>query len=261
MYKVSTYDSNFSEVAKHKVSAASYQSVFTDITAAGYRPVWVDGYEVNDEVYYNAVFRPAAEVSWIARHGLTQTEYQAEFDNLPDGYRPLQVESYLSNDSIRYAVIFTKEEGPKWIAYHGKSEVEHVALFNTHTQQGYRPVNVSVVSVNGTRRVTALYDKADVGKWIAKHKIPSSEYNNEFKTNKEAGRYLAYLDAYKHDGSVYFSAIWNSVRYGAYEARHGLSSGQYQKEWENWTKSGYRTRLVTVYEADGGHTFAALWTH
>jgi murein DD-endopeptidase MepM/ murein hydrolase activator NlpD len=261
-YKVSTYDPNFCEVAKHKVSAASYQSVFTDITAAGYRPVWVDGYEVNGEVFYNAVFRPADRVRWIARHGLTHTDYQAQFDNLPDGYRPWQVESFLFNGSVCYAVIFTKEEGPKWIAYHGKTEAEHVALFNLHTQQqGYRPVNVSVVSANGTRRVTALYDKANVGKWVAKHKIPASEYNDEFRTNKEAGRYLSYLNGYRHEGAVYFSAVWNSVSYGAYEARHGLSAGQYQNEWEKLTGAGYRTQIVTGYESGDAHTFASLWTH
>jgi len=261
-YKVSTYDPNFSEVAKHRVSAPSYQSIFTDITAAGYRPVWVDGYDVNGDVFYNALFRPADGVRWIARHGLTHADYQAQFDNLPEGYRPLQVESFLANGSVCYAAIFVKEEGPKWIAYHGKTEAEHVALFRLHTQeQGYRPVNVSVVSVNGTRQVTALYDKVNVGKWVAKHKIPASDYNDEFKANKEAGLFLAYLNGYRHEGAVYFSAIWNSVSYGAYEARHGLSAGQYQNEWEKQTGAGYRTKLITGYESGGSHTFAALWTH
>src|SRR5262249_43777475 len=68
------------EVVRSQVPASSYQAVFERFANSGYRPVWVDGYDVNGQTFYNAVFRPADGVEWVARHGLTSAQYQAEFD-------------------------------------------------------------------------------------------------------------------------------------------------------------------------------------
>ncbi|MBN1209735.1 MAG: peptidoglycan DD-metalloendopeptidase family protein [Myxococcaceae bacterium] len=261
-YKVSNYQPGYAEVAKHGVPASSYQTVFTDITTAGYRPVWVDGYEVGSTTYYNAIFRPTDGYSWQARHGLSGTEYQNEVDTLVDqGYRLEQVDSYLTNGAIRYAAIFTKKMGPVWVAYHGRTEASHQSLFDSYTSLGYRLVNASVVSVSGQRYVTALYDKANVGGWVAKHAIPSSQYQTEFDAQRNAGRYLQYLNTYVHGGAVYYSAVWDSDSYGSWGARHALTSSQYQTQYDSFTGSGYLTRLVTGYYLDGYHRFAGLWTH
>ncbi|MBZ4420658.1 peptidoglycan DD-metalloendopeptidase family protein [Myxococcus sp. RHSTA-1-4] len=261
-YNVSTLQPGYSEVARHGVPASSYQTVFNDITAAGYRPVWVDGYEDGSNTYYNAVFRPADGYAWAARHALTSAQYQTEVDTLVDqGYRLMQVDSYLTNGAVRYAAIFTKKPGPDWVAYHGRTEAEHQSLFNTYASSGYRLVNASVVSVSGQRYFTALYDKANVGGWVALQAIAASQYQAEFDTQRAAGRYLQYLNTYVHGGTVYYSAVWDSVPYGAWAARHALSSSQYQTEFDTWTGAGYLTRLVTGYSVNGAHRFAGLWTH
>jgi murein DD-endopeptidase MepM/ murein hydrolase activator NlpD len=261
-YEVSNYQPGSAEVAKHGVPASSFQTVFTDITTAGYRPIWVDGYEDGSTTYYNAIFRPEDGYAWQARHGLSGTQYQTEVDTLVgQGYRLMQVDSYLTNGAIRYAAIFTKKPGPAWVAYHGRTEADHQALFNSYTSQGYRLVNASVVSVAGQRYVTALYDKASVGGWVALQAIPASQYQAEFDEQRQAGRYLKYLNTYVHGGVVYYSAVWDSVPYGAWAARHALSASQYQSNYDYWTGYGYLTRLVTGYSVNGSHVFAGLWTH
>jgi len=260
-FKVSSYDPGMAEIAKHGVSNAAYQGVFNDIVAAGYRPVWVDGYDVGGSIYFNALFRPAGGVGWFARHNLDAAQYQAEFDDLPAGYRPIQVESYQSGSAVFYAAIFTNQAGPLWVAYHGKSEAQHQALFNFYTspQQGYREINAAVASVGGVRYVTALYDKANVGGWTANHAIPLASYQAVYDAEKNAGRHLKYLDAYVHGGQVYLSGIWTSVAWPATIAQHGLSFLGYQSAWSANTGAGYLTRFVTGYPTGAAHTFAALW--
>jgi hypothetical protein len=254
------YGKGFSEIARHGVPASDYQLTFDHIAGSGYRLVWVNGYEVNGKNFFNVIFHPEDGVPWVARHGLTSSEYQEEFDKrIPQGFRPLQVESYPDGNKIRYAVIFVKESGPAWTAYHGKTADEHQKLFDSLTGQGFRPVNVSVVSIGGERSYTALYEKIDVGSFILKSFLTASEYQDEFDKNKAAGRQLAYLNAYTHNGGVRFSAIWNAVTKGEFAARHGLTGFEYQAEWKKWTGKGYLTQVVTGYESGNNAHFAGLW--
>jgi murein DD-endopeptidase MepM/ murein hydrolase activator NlpD len=260
LFNVSHYDAGSSEVARHGVPAADYQGVFEDVTAAGYRLVWIDGYDVGGNTFYNAIFQPAGNVRWRARHGLTSADYQAEFDHRDPALHPVQVESYLDHGAVRYALILTDQPTTPWVAYHGRTEAEHQALFEQYRAQGYRPIDVSVVSVGGTRLFTALYDQAAVPRWDTHSDIKASDYQAAFDAELGAGLFLSYLNAYRHQGEVYFTAVWTSLPYGAWKARHGLSAAAYQSEWSTWTGLGYSTRVVTGYD-DGGPTFAALWTH
>ncbi|MEM9488223.1 MAG: hypothetical protein AAGC55_03705 [Myxococcota bacterium] len=256
----SSYQSGLAEVAKHGVHINSWQSVFNDITAAGYRLAWIDAYNAGSTAYVNAIFRPSNGYAWVARHGMTGSQYQTEFDiRTSQGYRLLHVDSYTQGGQIRYASIFTKQPGTSWVAYHGVSEASHQWLFNYYTSLGYRSVIASVVSSGGNRYVTALFDKSYAGSWVALHAIPSYQYQSTFNSQTAAGRKLHYLDAYVHNGTTYYSAVFKSASYGWWVARHGKSFWAYQTEWNTWTGAGYLTRLVTGHY-NGGHYYAGLWT-
>jgi murein DD-endopeptidase MepM/ murein hydrolase activator NlpD len=256
---VSTLTPGFAQVARHGVSNAQYQSVFTDVTTAGYRPEWVDGYEVSGATFFNALFSPP-DTAWVARHNLTGAQYQTEFNNwVGQGYRLAQVDSYLNGGQVLYAAIFDKRSVPQWTAYHGVSQATHVANFNNLTSQGYRPVNISAVN-GGTRTFTALYDKKNVGSFFTLTGMTESEYQAQFDANIAAGRRPAYIDAFMESGVPKISAIWNQVNAGSWVARHGLTSAQYQAEFNTWTAQGLLVRAVTGYESGGSARFAALFT-
>lgn len=247
------------EVARHGVPARDYQCLFDQAVNAGYALEWIDGFDVGGKVYYNAVFRPKGPAT-AAFHGLTGAQYQQRFDQYTkQGYRLHQVDAYGGDGGARYAAIFRKQSGPAWKAYHGLSADQHQQRMDTWTADGYRPRNVAVVSSGGQRRYAALYEKADIGSWQSKSQLSAVQYQQAFDANAKAGRKLVYVNAYSHAGQPQFSAIWSSKAGGAYKARHGLSSGQYQDEWENATGAGYLTRDVTGYSAGGSARYAAIW--
>jgi murein DD-endopeptidase MepM/ murein hydrolase activator NlpD len=257
---VSNYTPGLSEVAKHHVSDSSYQRVFDDITAAGYRPVWVDGYRVGSRTYFNAIFRAEDGTRWYARHNLSSSAYQDEFDERRAGYRPLQLDSYLRNGAVRYAIIFVKKSGPSWRAYHARTASQHQNLFENYGDDGYRPVNVSVVSVGGQRIYAGFYERKNLGSYVLKSYLTPAQYQAEYNDNIEAGRHLAYVNGYVHGGSVRLSAIWNETPVGTAVARHGLSVSGYQNNWQTHTGNGLLTRFVSGY-ANGSHAaFVAQWT-
>ena len=172
----------------------------------------------------------------------------------------MQVESYPVGKSIRYAVIFRKDGGPKTTAYHGRTAKEHQSRMDNLTKKGWRPKNVSVVSLNGKRFYTALYEKRSIGSFVARSFLTSSEYQKQFDQNLKKGRLLAYLNVYQHKGVPRFSAIWNSKTKGTFKARHTMSGSQYQTEWNKARSNALLTRAVSGYASKNGTTrYAAMW--
>ena len=106
---------------------------------------------------------------------------------------------------------------------------------------------------------TSLYEKTNIGSFVVKSFMTPAQYQQAFNQNKQAGRQVAYLNAYVHNGQPRFTAIWNSATNGSFKARHGLSSGQYQQQWEDNTQQGFLTRIVAGYEQDNTIRFAAVW--
>lgn len=249
------------EVARHGLPAEDYQCLFDQAVSADYRLEWVDAYNFNGKVYFNAVFRPEGGVKWTAVHGLTGAQYQEAFDkNKAAGYKLSQVDSYLSGNQVRYAAVFVKDAGPNIAAYHGLSADEHQKKFDELTAGPWKPKNISVVSVGGQRFYTALYENLGAGvSSMAKSFMTPAEYQQQFNENKEKGRHLVYLNAYEHQGQPRFTAIWNSSPSGGLKARHDMTGAQYQDEWEAARKTGLLTRAVTGYEDGNSLRFAAFW--
>jgi hypothetical protein len=247
------------EVARHGVPARDYQCLFDQALAAGYAPDRIDGFDVGGQVFYNAVFRPASGVT-AASHGLTAAQYQKRFDDLTGkGYRPHAVDVYATPAGLRYAAIFRRAGGPAFRAYHGLTAEAHQQRMDAWTAEGYRPRNVAVASSGGQRRYAAIYEKVDIGHWQAKSQLTAAQYQQAFDANARAGRHLAYLNAYVHGGTPYFSAIWSSKAGAGETARHGLTGAQYQQAWEQQTSQGRRTRDVTGYAVGGSARYAAYW--
>ena len=247
------------EVARHGVASRDYQCLFDQAAAAGYALDWVDGFDVEGKVFYNAVFRPAG-VATAAVHGLTAAQYQQRFDDLTGkGYRPHVVDVYATSDGVRYAAIFRRAQAPAFRAYHGLSADAHQQRMDSWTAEGFRPRNVAVASSGGQRVYAAIYDKADIGSWQSKSSLDAAQYQQAFEANANDGRHLVYLNAYVHGGKPQFSAIWSSKAAGGYTARHGLTGAEYQAAWNQATAGGQRTRDVAGYAAGGSARYAAFW--
>jgi hypothetical protein len=255
------YPPGWGELTRHGIPAASYQTEFDHIVTSGYRLVWIDGYEVGGNTFFNVIFRAADGVPWVARHGLTAAQYQTEFNQWTgQGYRLKHIESYLQGGAIRYAAIFIKKAGPGFLAYHGKDAAGHQQAFDCLIGQGWVPVNISVVSPGGQRTHAALYEKLDAGSFWTKNFMTPNEYQTEFDANVQAGRKLVYLNAYRHGSSTRLTAIWHQKAPAPFVASHGMTGPQFQTAFDSNLASGFLTRAIAGYEASGSARFAAFWS-
>ena len=254
------------ELSLSAIPEANYQKEIERIVSSGYRLVWIDGYDINGKTFFNGIFRTSesGDPPWRTIHGLDKFQYQTEVNNWASdekGFRLAHIESYLSGGSICYATIFIKSPGPKFSPYIDHSSTQHQEKFDRFKGDGWVPVNVSVVSVNGNLSYSALYEKKDVGDFYLKSFMTLSEYESELNKNKEAGRKLVYLNSYTHNNAPRFVAIWHTkVASSDIREKHGLSGIQYQNERDRNFRDGYFTRAVTGYEEGNTHRYAAFWS-
>ena len=249
---------NRPEIARHGLPIADYQCLIDQAVATGYEPAFIDMFDSGGDTFANVVLRVKGAQPWAARHGLSASEYQAEFDSRKaDGWRLTQIESYRDN-GVRYAAVWHKGPGDATRAYHGKPADEHQANIDAWTKDGWRPVNLSVVD-DGGRRYSALYRKTDVGSWQAKPQLTPAEYQALFDENKGKGRQVVYLNGYHMGNSPFIVAIWNGATGVAAKSKHGLSGCEYQTEYDSARAAGLLTRTVTGYREGSGISYAAVW--
>lgn len=247
------------EYARHGYPAQEFQRLFDHLADSGYMPVWLDGYTVGGETFFNTVWRPATG-EWRAFFGQTSQRYQDRVEQArADGFTVTHVESYLTREGVRYALICLKGVGA-WRARHGLTSEQHEQELDQAKQDGFQPGCVSVVSIDGQRFYTVLYRKLDLGKWQVSSRLSAAEYQAAVNDHRDAGQHPFYVSAYMHNGEPHFAAIFSDKPNGTWRARHGLTPETYQDEFELAHGDGLLTRVVTGYDgAQQNHRYAAVW--
>jgi CubicO group peptidase (beta-lactamase class C family) len=153
-------------------TAASYQTAFNAETQlpgyqlAGYRPAYVT---LSGEQIYCSVFKDDVVGGWVARHGMTAAEYQAEFDKQnAAGLYPICVQGGGSGNNTRYAAIFAKQDIPmsrEW-SVQGAPVPSLAAL--DHAMQTFMQANgvraaQLAIGKNGTEKFSRAYTWAEPG--------------------------------------------------------------------------------------------------
>ena len=240
------------EVVLHHVADDEYGLHFRELRDAGYRTIWLDGYQVEGKTYFNAIWRPAQDVPWGALRNMDQAAYERALSGLKPGWRPLLVDNYATAAGIRYLMLFAKEAGPAWQEYHAVNATEHQRRFNAITSQGYRPVSMSVVTRNGERVYAALFDKAQAGQWTVRSVLSHLGLAYRNAQQNKLGRRLSYVNTYQLNGQLRFSAIWNEGSRGASHLRTDLHSDDAGRWLRTMKNAEHSTDFLAGYVDDNG---------
>jgi hypothetical protein len=148
-------------------TASSYQTVFNAETQLPwYRPAFV--VLAGDQIYCS-MFKDDMVGPWVARHGLTAADYQAEFDRQnAAGFYPICVQGGGSGVNTRYAAIFAKRDLPlarEWTVT--GPAVPALAGFD-HAMQTFMQANAVrtaqlTIAKNGTVKLSRAYTWAEPG--------------------------------------------------------------------------------------------------
>lgn len=248
--------------ARHGLTSQQYQAAFNQYIGQGYRLVSVDGYATPAGLRYAAIWEKRGGAQWVARHGLNAASYQNSFDQYrAQGYRPIDISATgLGSGNGNFTGLWSKSAG-KWVARHGLTSAQYQAAFNKFVNQGYRLADVEgYATQGGVVRYAALWVRQAGSAWRARHGLTSAQYQAAFNKAVSQGFRLTKVDGYWTPAGVRYAAIWEKRGGGKWAARHGMSSGQYQAEFNKYTGQGYRLVHVSGYTDGGAVRYAAIWS-
>ena len=106
---------------------------------------------------------------------------------------------------------------------------------------------------------TLVYTFYDTSNWRARHGLTSAQYQQTFDQLRSQGFRLVQVSGYEVSGQARFAAIWEKSSGPERQARHGLTSAQYQQTFDQLLGQGFRPVQVSGYSVQGRARFAAIW--
>ena len=216
---------------------------------------------MNGQARFAAIWDQEPHAAWQARHDMTSDSYQSTFDSLVgQGYRLIHTSGYLDNDVVKYAALWDKSAGGAWQARHGMTSAQYQSTFDNLVGQGYRLKRVNGYNIGAGVRYTAIWEKqANSPAWVARHGLTSAQYQSAFDTYTAQGYHVVQVSGYNDGGSARYAAIWDKSPVGAWQARHGLTSEQYQSTFNSLVGQGYKLKWVSGYGIGANAYYAAIW--
>ncbi len=194
---------------RHGLSGAQYQAVFSNLTQQGFRPAFINGFAVNGQDYYNAIFEKTGGPEYIARHGISAADYQKVFDEAK-GFRPKIISAFTVNGQARFAGVWIKDNSVAWVARHNLNPQQYQTEFNKWTQQGYKVACISGYTVNGQEMYAAVWEKQNGPLWAARHGIQGKFYQYEFDNFYYQGYRPRFINAYNVGNQDKFAGVWDN---------------------------------------------------
>jgi hypothetical protein len=89
--------------------------------------------------------------------------------------------------------------------------------------------------------------------------LTSAQYQQVFDELVGQGYRLVHVSGYGVGNQDRYAAIWEQRSGPAWQARHGLTSAQYQQVFDELVGQGYRLTRVSGYGVGNQDRYAALW--
>ena len=241
-----------------KLPHAAYEHRHNIFTSLGYRPYWINGYQVKGHTYLNVIWVKDKQ-DYVSHHALTESELTSWVNRYPVvGYRPCHIDSYMCGKECLYAVIFLKQSSSPWKLYHCLSMEQLTAKTSKLKEQGYIITRQSVTFVNEQHQVAALYEKQDSGGNWSKTGLNSEAYLSEFAKHTRYGHLLAYVKGYEDGEAPSFSTIWTNPGPYHYTSEVDMSACRLLNDFVFAAEKKFNPLCISGYEEEGAHKFVAV---
>ena len=244
--------------ARHGLDGTQYQQQFDQIVGQGFRPIHVDGYATPDGIRYAAIWlKSSSPRPWVARHGQTTAQFQAEFNQrTSQGFRLTDISA---TDGAIFAGIYQKGDGPEWYAFAGLDSAAFTNQFNEKTQAGFRPSDIEGYVEGGQVKFAVIWNKNTDGRgWYLYRDMTAASYQQKFNEMTSQGFRPVHVDGYGTPGGARFAAIFEH-KPGQFVARHNMTPQGYQDEFNKQTAAGFTLTDVSGYTDGNDVKYAAIW--
>jgi CubicO group peptidase (beta-lactamase class C family) len=236
--------------AYHGVTGAQHQANFDQLASEGFQLVSISVYGDPAAPLYAAVWVKRPAPPWVAVHGVDSSGYQAFFNNVTaEGYVPVLVSATGPVTNAVFAAVFRKGIKGPWFARHGMTSgpAANTGTFQNEVQLAHtNNMVISSFAIYGTvsdRRYAAIWhDNPTFAKWHVHPTDTASSYQTTFDAETQLPGYglAGYRPAYValSTDQTYCSVFKDDV-VGPWVARHGMTSTEYQSEFDLQASNGY----------------------
>jgi CubicO group peptidase (beta-lactamase class C family) len=251
-------------VAYHDRTGQDHQNQFNTLYPLGYRMISLSVYQPSNPLYA-AVWIRRQGPDWSAVHGVSAAEYQAAFDNAAAaGFHPIILSAAGSASSPVLAGVFEKRPGPVPLTRFGLTSGSET---DSNTIQYW---DRTAHENNWIMACGAVYgDLANptfAGIWPPNEKRlawnaegilePSGDYQRRFDGQASGWARPSYVAV---SGDERYLSIFVDDQIGPWVARHGLTSAQYQDEFNRLVPLGLYPICVQGGGSGAGIRFAVIF--
>ncbi|NZA25770.1 peptidoglycan DD-metalloendopeptidase family protein [Luteimonas sp. SJ-92] len=94
---------------------------------------------------------------------------------------------------------------------------------------------------------------------VARHGVPARDYQCLYDQAVAAGYTLEWIDGFDVGGAVHYNAVFRPAGNTVAAAFHGLTAGQYQQRFGEYTRRGYQPHQVESYGSRQGSRYAVIF--
>lgn len=196
---------------------------------------------------------------WLAKRDLTPSAYQQFLnDSSRKGYRPSDVEIWANGDTKRYAITMVKD---------GKSAVLKTSLDNDAfkaqwadmNRKGYRLVDQESYSFKGKQYYGGLWIKnSPFIPWRSHRNQTLASFKTAFDKNRSDGYMPIDVEAYKINGTRYYSSIWVQNKGYAWRLNKAVSAANISSFLTQIRREGKRVIDFNSYVENGQTMYAVI---
>ena len=174
--------SSLTQIALNQ-TAADYQHDFDDRNQNGYKLLCVSAAATGGSLRYAGLWEDGGWRGFHAHHGLSASEYQAEFDRqAADGYRLIWVNGSATPSTSSYAAIWSRSADADRHTRHNLPIEQYQDVFNEMQADGYQIAHFSAHRVGSSTLVAAIWVKGNgVYNPHARHTMTECEFKNELE--------------------------------------------------------------------------------
>lgn len=198
---------------------------------------------------------------WEARHNLSSSGYQQTLDNLTQkGYKPTEVNFVVVNGIPQYTAVWNYSPQTIWEMRYNLTPSEYQSYFDSFTPKGYVPTDVSVYTIGGVPRFSAIWEKMPTNTiWEARSNLNAAEFQAYFDRFSPQGYVPTEIAAYNIGSETRFAAVWVKKPGTIWESRGNRTPNEFQKDFDNFSNQGYIPTEMYAYTDNGVLKYGSVW--
>lgn len=256
--------------AYHGVPAAQHQGNFNHLSAQGYRMISLSVYGDPSDARYAAVWVQRQGPAWVAVHGVDAAGYQSFFNNwTAKGFAPVLMSATGQVQNALFAAVFEQGVAGAWLARHGMTSglPSQAGTFqNLNAPAHDQKLVLRSCAIYGTaadRRYAAVWHaNPSFVKWYVHPGDSAGDYQTTFNAETQLPGYqlAGYRPAYVAlSGDQIYCSVFKDDVVGPWVARHGMSSADYQAEFDAQNAKGFYPICVQGGGSGSGTRYAAIF--